>query len=430
MVRESRAWRGARWVLGVVGALGFGSAALGCGETTRQVAQPASAGEAGRATAGGTPTGATGGGPQIAGSGGAPGGAETAGASAGPVMAPVDPFEGTPEQYWRSAAETARMRRQECLGIRADADTSGGGQILSAGYIIDAEVAQRESQYAASIGAGRARFDAELAAICLDRLTTQSCDDFRRDVALNRDCIDSAVLGLVSRGGECAAFIDCADPADFCEGGTTPPAHCTARAQLNEGCASRPCAPGTVCPAAPIIDLEHLDQLVCVPDVPGPVGLPCSSSHCVEGALCTAENVCRAYAPSSPCQKNADCTYHEACLIAPGGGSGHCGPGRAEGEPCRRDSAFESDCAFPLDCRSTNGGELTCTNTWVRVGERCRNTGSAGGVVCIDGVCDIKAEDRATQEGICVPLGDVGAPCYGGSCLPGLDCTASGCQPA
>jgi hypothetical protein len=116
-------------------------------------------------------------------------------------------------------------------------------------------------------------------------------------------------------------------------------------------------------------------------------------------------------------------------LIAPGEGSGHCGPGRAEGEPCRRDVTFESDCAFPLDCRSANGGELTCTNAWVEVGERCRNTGSAGGVVCIDGTCDIKAEDRATQEGICVPLGQAGDPCYVGSCLPGLDCTANGCQP-
>jgi hypothetical protein len=352
--------------------------------------------------------------------------AGTAGGGIGPVTAPVTPFEGTPAQYFRTLTETTRTRREECLGIRADADTLGS-QIVSASYVVDAEVTRREKEFGASIAAGHVRFDAELAATCLQRITTQSCEDFRRDVALIRDCSSSAMVGLVPRGGECVAYADCADAEDFCDAQTLP-AHCAPRASVGEGCASRPCTSDARCPAQ-AIDLDHLDRLKCEPAPKAAEGSPCSiTPDCVEGSFCTGHNVCRAYRTSLSCQDNADCPYEQPCLLAPTEATGHCGPGRAQGERCRQDPLFQSDCAFPLDCRSGADGQLTCTNAWVGLGEHCRNTGGNGGVVCIDGNCDIKVEDRATQEGVCVPLGRIGDACYLGSCLPGLECTASGCQ--
>jgi hypothetical protein len=64
---------------------------------------------------------------------------------------------------------------------------------------------------------------------------------------------------------------------------------------------------------------------------------------------------------------------------------------------------------------------------WAPVGALCRNTGGNGGIVCIDGYCDVISS--ANQQGVCVASAQLGEECYGGSCAPGLECTEAGCQP-
>jgi hypothetical protein len=82
----------------------------------------------------------------------------------------------------------------------------------------------------------------------------------------------------------------------------------------------------------------------------------------------------------------------------------------------------EDDCTWAAACRDS-----VCTDVWVPEGATCRNTGSNGGLTCIESRCEIL--DSMTQEGVCVPLPGVGEDCTSGSCAPDLECTTEGCQP-
>lgn len=430
-MREGEGWtapakRSGAWALGLMCA---GCIAVACSEPTRLPVRPPGAGDAGQPDApndGATAATADDGKPPT---GDAPSSLDagtTADADTSVDAPVVEPFPGTPEQYWRALAETTRARRQECLGIRADADTLASN-IVSATYVIEHEVTRRKSYLAGSLEAGRLRFDRSRAALCLGRVTTQSCEDFRRDSVLAPDCADTAMVGLVPRGGECFTSIDCVGGDDYCESLDGKTAHCAPRARLGEGCAFRACVDGARCPDA-IPPLGQLDSLKCEPIPTVADGAPCwSAVACAAGSFCTVGSVCRAYGSNLSCADNDDCPYAEPCLIPPGASVGQCGPGRSEGAPCRRDALSRSDCAFPLDCRASGGSDPVCTDTWVGIGERCRNTGSQGGINCIDGTCAV--EVRETQEGTCVPLGRLNEACYVGSCMPGLECTAAnGCQ--
>lgn len=335
---------------------------------------------------------------------------------------PVAPFEGAAEQYWGAALKALSARQDECIGIPADYGPSGDGKIATADYLIGVQVAWRRSLFQAGFDAGRLHLDGQLEANCLHRLAEESCADVRRDFALDRNCIDGALVGSVPRDGACARSDECAAASDACtdqdEGKL---GQCEPRAELGQSCEVRTCTQNAVCvtqstPSNPL-------TFTCVAQAAA--GAPCgSTADCTDGSFCNG--ACHAYADDLSCTQSADCPYYLPCLIDPGETSGHCGRGRGEGEPCRQ-GADGDDCAFALSCRPGADGALVCTSVWVKLGEQCRNLGANQGLACLNSNCDVR--DGETQEGVCVAFDQLGEPCTGDdSCAPGLKCGSAGCE--
>lgn len=370
----------------------------------------------------------TGAGTSALGVGGDPGGAGAGGSltpSGGAAgTPPVDPFDGTTEEYWTQFLQTELERDQECFGIPADY-VMLASNVVSAHYWVEQEVRRRARAATPSIDAGRVRFDRQLAAECLNRLATQSCEARLLEGQSASSCVDDALIGLIPLGGPCESSIDCAGLDEICYAARSEePRVCTPRPGPGQSCDFSDCARGNECvQTGP--DPLNPPAFTCVPRSPASEGQACNPGSCGEGLYCSNLQ-CRVYRPDAACSTNADCLYPELCLREPGSAGGHCGRGHAEGEACGG-TALDDDCAFSFACRPGPSGQRVCTSVWAPVGEHCSNTGGSGGIVCIDGNCDIL--DRVTQAGVCVPPDQLGEDCYVGSCAPGLECTQAGCQP-
>lgn len=400
---------------------------IACGGNSRHSSSRAGGGGAGGGAAGGSAAGGdeveTRGNVNAAGTGGssaAPGGA----GAAGTPSEPVEPFDGTTEEYWTQVVETELARHQECFGVPADY-VMLSSNVVSAHYLIERELRQRLRNVQPSIDAARVRFDRQIAAECLQRMVAQTCEELLLDAARGDRCVDDALIGLVPLGGSCAQAIDCSSPGHFCYGGPPDePPVCTPLSGPGQSCDFIGCTRDSECVQTRPDPLD-MPAFTCVATPPAGEGERCSFDDCAEGLLCLKQ-VCRAYQASAPCASNTDCPYLQVCLHDPTGANGHCGRPRAEGEACSG-TPFENDCAFSLDCRADAQGQLACTSVWAPTGALCRNTGAKGGIVCIDGYCDVVSS--ANQEGVCAPAHQLGDECYLGSCAPGLECTEAGCEP-
>lgn len=357
-----------------------------------------------------------------AGSGGAT--AHGGSGAGGMPSEPVAPFEGTTVEYWIQVAETGMARQEECFGVPS-AYGELGSNVVSAHFLIEHELKQRLRDFQPSIDAGRVRFDRQAAGACLHRMLWQSCQELLLDLSANHVCVDDALVGLIEPGGACERSVECASRDLFCYGESSQaPTVCQPLSGPGESCDFIACAKGNECVQAKPNSLEP-PALTCVPAPPKREGEACNGGGCAEGLYCVNLS-CRAYQPGMPCAANFDCLYLEVCLKDPTGAKGHCGRARNEGEPCSG-TPGENDCAFSFDCRANEQKQLVCTSVWAPVGALCRNTGGNGGIVCIDGYCDVISS--ANQQGVCVAAAQLGEECYSGSCAPGLDCTAAGCQP-
>jgi hypothetical protein len=394
-----------------------------CGGNSRHSGSSEGGGDAGGSRAGGGEV-EPGGNISAAGRGGtsiAPGG----GGAAGTPSEPVEPFDGTTEEYWTQVVETELARQEECFGVPADY-VMLASNVVSAHYLIEREVEQRLRNLQPSIDAGRARFDRQVAAECLQRMVTQTCEELLLDMARGKRCVDDALVGLVPLGGACEQAIDCSSPDQLCYGRPpNEPLVCTPRSGPGQSCDFIGCTRDSECVQTGS-DPSDIPAFTCVAKPPAGEGEGCNSSNdCPEGLLCL-NRACRAYQVSAPCASNIDCLHPQACLRDPAGVNGHCGRPRAEGEACSG-TPFDNDCAFSLDCRADAQGQLACTSVWAPIGALCRNTGANGGIVCIDGYCDVVSSSN--QEGVCVAANQLGDECHVGSCAPGLECTEAGCQP-
>jgi hypothetical protein len=256
-------------------------------------------------------------------------------------------------------------------------------------------------------------------------MLTQSCEELLLDIARNDRCVDGAVIGSVPPGGACELAVDCDRSDHVCFGPSSQePRVCTPLAGPGQSCDFIGCTPGNEC-ALTGPDPFDPPAFTCVTKPLVREGDVCSFGSCDLGLVCLNQ-ACRPYRPDAPCTSNTDCLYLQACLRDPTGKNGHCGRPRAEGETCSG-TPFDNDCAFSFDCRANAQSQLVCTSVWVPVGALCRNTGSNGGIVCIDGYCDVISSTN--QEGVCVAAHQLGEQCYVGGCAPGLDCTEAGCQP-
>jgi hypothetical protein len=337
---------------------------------------------------------------------------------------PAEPFAGSPEEYWATIERIARARLEECLVVRADYSLGGsfGTRILPTELFVQAIVEERVRAFRSGLDEGRLAFDAAAAGACLLKTSQQSCYEYRRERALGTDCHDDPlVVGRVQTGGFCERWEECASPDDFCDRleNACPASACKLRARSGESCAVRPCVEGTRC--------TDVEPYLCVPSpAPGLDGKACSLVGCDAGLFCSTGRTCRRYVERIDCQANGDCPFLEVCLLQSGATSGVCGPGRGAGEVCRPGAFGQHDCSFSTDCRLGADGVPVCTSPWAKPGERCRNTGANGGIVCIEGFCNVLDQ---TQEGICIPLLGQGDTCTLGNCAAGLECTTNGCQP-
>lgn len=398
-----------------------------CGGNSSRSSAGAGGGDAGGTSAGGSSAGGDvvdrGGNVSAAGTGGAAPASGGAGAAGAPSE-PVESFDGTTEEYWAQVIKTERARQEECFGVPADY-VMLGSNVVSAHYLVEKELQQRLRYVQPSIDAGRARFDRQVAAECLQRMLTQSCEDLLLDVARGERCVDDALIGLVPSGGACEQAIDCASPDQLCYGRPPDePPVCTPLSGPGESCDFINCTRDSEC-VQTRPDPFDIPAFTCVAKPPSAEGEGCNFGGCADGLLCLNQ-VCRAYQANAPCASNIDCPYLQVCLRDPTGLNGHCGRPRAEDEACSGTPA-ENDCAFSFDCRADAQGQLACTSVWAPIGALCRNTGSDGGIVCIDGYCDVISSDN--QEGVCVAADQLGDECRVGSCAPGLECTETGCQP-
>lgn len=418
---RKEAWRASAALLTLAASL------VACGGTSRHSSSSAAGSSAGGSSAGGSSAGGS-----VAQAGGAVaaggrGGASASGAAgtAGAPPEPVDPFEGTTEEYWTQIVETELARNEECFGIPAD-PVMLDSSVVSAHFLVERRLKQRLRDVQPSIDAGFVRFDRQAAAECLKRMLTQSCEERLLDLTGGRECVDDALVGLVELGGACQRYIDCASRDQFCYyGPREAPPVCAPLSGPGQACDFIGCTPGNECVQVRPDPLD-MPAFLCMPSSPKGEGEACSSSgSCADGLYCV-NRACRPHQPGMPCTANVDCLYLEVCLRDATGVNGHCGRARGEGEPCQG-TPFDNDCAFSFDCRANAQSQLVCTNVWVPVGELCRNTGSNGGIVCIDGYCDVISS--ANQQGVCVAAAQLGEECYSGSCAPGLECTEAGCQP-
>jgi hypothetical protein len=403
----------------LIGAVSF---LIACGGNSSHSSRSVGGSNAGGGGAGGDVV-ETGGNVSAAGTGGASAVPSGAGA-AGTPSEPITPFEGTTEEYWTQVAETELARHEECFGVPADYGMLNSN-VVSAHYLVEKELRRRLRNVQPSIDAGRTRFDRQVAAECLQRLIAQTCEELLLDAARGDRCVDDALIGLVPLGGACEQAIDCSSPDQSCYG--RPPEEplvCTPLSKPGQPCDFIGCTRDSECvQTGP--DPFETPAFTCVAKPPGGEGEACNVGGCAEGLLCLNQ-VCRAYQASAPCAANVDCPYLQVCLRDRAGVNGHCGRPRAEGEACNG-TPVENDCAFSFDCRADAQGQLACTSVWAPLGAPCRNTGANGGIVCIDGNCDVVSS--ANQQGVCVAPDQLGDECYVGSCAPGLECTQAGCQP-
>jgi hypothetical protein len=397
-------------------------ALIACGGNSRYSSSSAGGSNAGGSNAGGDVV-STGGNVSAAGTGGASTPLGGAGA-AGTPSEPVEAFDGTTEDYWTQVAETELARQEACFGVPADY-VMLNSNVVSAHYLVEKELRQRLRYVQPSIDAERVRFDRQVAAECLQRMVTQSCEELLLDVARDDRCVDHALIGLVPLGGACEQAIDCSSRDQICYGRPPDgPRVCTALSGPGQSCDFIGCTRGSECVQTGPAPFDT-PAFTCAAKPPAGEGEECSFGGCAEGLVCLNQ-VCRTYQAEAPCASNIDCLYLQVCLRDPSGVNGHCGRPRAEGEACSG-MAAENDCAFSFDCRADAQSRLVCTSVWAPIGALCRNTGGNGGIVCIDGYCDVVSS--ANQQGVCVAANQLGDKCHVGSCAPGLECTEAGCQP-
>jgi len=293
------------------------------------------------------------------------------------------------------------------------------------------EVATEAAELAASVDAGRMRFDPSAVAACLAGIPSApySCansvglDPFSFPDPL--DLCPGVFAGIVADGGPCASQLDCA--TGICsngqnyhsglaatndlvwEWGLACLGTCQPFFTLGQACGEA-IPPGQVCAAG----LWCVSGLCMAPSPPSPLGGPCSMTcNCCAEGYCAVNGTCMAYqTQGQPCSPSDGCLGSICC--APGlqcsgtGDAGVCAtaPLPVAGEPC----GPYGSCALPLVCvgygtLSDGGLEAgTCAvphdvggSCVPATGEGASSSGCLTGLNCVNGTCQVP-----TSTGACV----------------------------
>lgn len=229
-----------------------------------------------------------------------------------------------------------------------------------------------------ALDAGRLRFDALLAAQCLEELPGP-CGPPPSSCA-------QALVGTVPVGGTCFGSNECATGlkcvGDACPTTCQPP-RCGEAVELSDG----GCEPSVACDGGCPRGLAQ----TCEAAAPCGDGLRCVEGRCLfdraaEGQACDLQ---------LPCQLGLSCT------------AGQCTRGQAEGAPC--DSS--RPCAFTLSCTASG----------------CISPGGAQ-AACDEGNARCRAHFHCVDQRCASDLG-AGEPCVRAQeCETGLQCLAGRCQ--
>ncbi len=232
---------------------------------------------------------------------------------------------------------------------------------------------------AAAVGAGKIRYDGELAKLCYDTLAAMTCDDSARTARIPPQSCARIFAGTLEVGASCELDRECTtnrcEPiAPPCGIGECCPGTCVdvVLAAIDEPCATtRDCAADTYCgqelvcrplgveDAPCLIDAQCDYGLVCdtatFPGacvVPGQLGEPCPDARCAEvGARCSAGMCVATGLPGDPCTTTADCSSFAECDDA----TMRCIATPTVGDSCRSACAGEAWCDLtarpPGTCR-------------------------------------------------------------------------------
>lgn len=295
----------------------------------------------------------------------------------------------------------------------------------------------------ASTDAGRARFDPDAGARCLDFLATldASTPCFGPQAppllpllepAFAQAC-GAVVVGTVDAGGACDEAWECGAGAD-CRFGRNPDCRgvCVALRPVGAPCADAPndCAPDTFCNSEFCTALQlKADGQACV------LGSECASGRCPGRVLPSPSlgGVCETKSPLNwECSTDGECEQGLFCRPLPPstGYLGYCKLGAQPGQPC---DLFER-CLGNQLCtgyfRAPTGGRAdagTCQAQPGAVGAPCapQPPGTEGDTGCFK---NLRCEPGTAT---CAPAPALGAACAAQEPRCGLDawCDGARCQP-
>lgn len=281
-------------------------------------------------------------------------------------------------------------------------------------------------QLQAAVDSGKAKYDGELAARCIDDIRNRSCDQLSNRLSAN---CDQAAEGSTPSGGDCSYDVECKGAA-FCKFDASCPGKCTERQPAGGGCEkSDHCQDGLVCG----------DSQACVK--PKLTGEACGGGvepDCGPLLLCVGDDAgssktgtCKAFSEVFGGQAGAECEYATGALCTPGltcvydalpPAKGKCAAPVASGAACKRLS-------IPGSCPAAE----YCDGPATSLDGTCKALPGPG-EKCVKVLDDDKCAAYARcQGGTCVALQANGGPCtsasvcYSETCAKG-SCKVNACQ--
>ena len=283
-----------------------------------------------------------------------------------------------------------------------------------------------------AIAAGKSKFDAQQAQLCLDGLRARGCE--RTPPEVDQAC-ERAVTGTVAAGAPCSWLFECATGRCEPDGPGACPAKCGAVSAEGGSCAT-PCdqRAGLRCIDNVCSRLHTVDQ-------------KCSSiSDCAVALFCDGFGKCaqRAFDQAS-CDADEQCAPGLFCDTGVNGGL--CRKQLGSGQSCtaRSADAIRFACAGGGVCRGFNFAKTGVTpGTCAPLGEvgagcvaAAQVTGCGDGLDCKGGTCaDKPVSGPCAQDGDCkdgVAYCD-GAQCHllkdaGATCASATECKSRFCEP-
>ena len=266
---------------------------------------------------------------------------------------------------------------EECEANIADVFNDFSEQVLLFGNAIDA---------------GKASYDANIAADCLESFATGSCDSDG-----GSEACEAVFRGTTAANGACLEEFECDELGSRCD---------------DQGC------DGTV--------------ECCLGNCLSPVnvGQNCDIAHCRPGDKCvqdptSSSSTCQSGGAGSTCANHFDCDEEMLCDFT----LGRCAPDRPAGAACsdRRECEGDLDCVFGI-CGSVDSlgdaCEFDCLGPLTCIGNQCAALPGLG-EACPSSRCDsilLDCVGDTSGPRLCSNKRALDETCGQRLCLPGLVC--------